>query len=109
MGLFDFLNSKTVKINGVEFPKLNGVKIINKYTRNTPKYKRMDYIFKKIDDIQLQEYINEINSYGFYKKTDVRFENGNGDYVIIERDNSYRIFTKQEVIHIAFHVKKMNY
>ncbi len=106
MGLFSFLESKTDKIEGIEFPKFKGKKS-SSWKRNNRKYKRIDYIYKNAEEIQIQEFINEIGTYGFHKKNDVRYENGTGAYIIIEKQME-GIFTKKEVLHIAFHVKKMN-
>ena len=103
MGLFDFLNSNVVKINGVEFPKFSG-KVKYRETRNKPNYKRKNFYYKKEDVFLIQEYIPKINSYGFEKKTDVRYENNNGDYIII--DPNYTDNWKGSKLHIAFQAKK---
>lgn len=108
MGLFSFLESKTDKIEGIEFPKLKVGKKIGFWQRNTPKYRRKDYLYKNVDDMQLQQFVNEIVTYGFHKKNDVRYDNNTGAYIIIEKQ-TVGIFQKKEAVHIAFHVKKMNY
>lgn len=107
MGLLSFLESKIDRIEGIEFPKFKGKKVYS-WKRNNKKYKRIDYIYKNINDMQIQEFINEIGTYGFHKKNDVRYENTSGAYIIVEKQVR-SLFTKKEVLHIAFHVKKMNY
>ena len=58
--------------------------------------------------MQIQSFISEIGTYGFHKKNDVRYEKDSNTYIIIEKQTQW-FFTKREVLHIAFHVKKMNY
>lgn len=108
MGLFSLLESKVDNINGIEFPKFKGGKKVSSWQRNNKKYKRKDYVYKNYDEMQLQSFVNEIGTYGFHKKNDVRYEKDSNTYIIIEKQMQ-GIFTKKEVLHIAFHVKKMNY
>ena len=104
MGLFDFFkNSDTENINGIEFPKFNG-KLVGRDGRNKPNYKRKNYYYKPEESIKIPEYIAKVNSYGFIKKTEVRYENSNGDYIII--DPNYTDSWKKNELHIAFHAKK---
>lgn len=104
MGLFDFFKSSDIeKINGVEFPKFDG-KLVGKEGRNKPNYKRKNYYYNKDESIKIPEYLSKINSYGFIKKTDVRYENANGDYIIV--DPNYTDTWKNNELHIAFHAKK---
>lgn len=108
MGLFSFLESKIDNINGIEFPKFKGGKKVSSWQRNNQKYKRKDYLYKDYDEMQIQSFISEIGTYGFHKKNDVRYEKDSNTYIIIEKQTQW-FFTKREVLHIAFHVKKMNY
>lgn len=103
MGLFDLFSSNVVKINGVEFPKFKG-KLKSQETRNKPNYKRKNFYYKPSDSVLIQEYIMQVNSYGFVKKTEVRYENGNGDYIII--DPNYVDSWNDNELHIAFQAKK---
>jgi hypothetical protein len=57
--------------------------------------------------MQLQSFVNEISTYGFHKKNDVRYEKDSNVYIIIEKQRRW-FFKEREVLHIAFHVKKMN-
>lgn len=104
MGLFDFFkNSDVEKINGVEFPKFDG-KLVGRDGRNKFNYKRKNYYYNIDESIKLPEYIAKVNSHGFVKKTNVRYENQNGDYIII--DPNYTDTWKKNELHIAFHAKK---
>jgi hypothetical protein len=106
MGLFSFLESKTDKIDGIEFPKLTCGKKHSSYKRNTNKYKRKGYYYQDVTDMDYQNYISQIQGLGYSPKNDVRYENSSGNYVIIEKVNKYVYFNKKELVHIAFHVKK---
>ena len=104
MGLFDFFKSSdTETINGVEFPKFNG-KTRWKDGRNKPNYKRKNFYYKLEESTKLPEYLLKVNSHGFVKKTEVRYENSNGDYIII--DPNYKYTKRRTMLHIAFHAKK---
>ena len=104
MGLFDFFKSSdTENINGVEFPKFNG-KASWKDGRNKPNYKRKNFYYNVEESVKLPEYISKVNSYGFMKKTEVRYENSKGDYIII--DPNYKYGRNTSKLHIGFHAKK---
>ena len=95
MGLFDFFNKQTDNILGVEFPKFNGQKTFG-WPKETNNYKRKDYYYKQ-DSEKVMEYISLINSYGFSRVNDKKYQNDNS-YIIIEEIGNR--------LHIAFHVNK---
>lgn len=100
MGLFDFFRKSTSEtINKTEFPKFEE-KVHSKDKRVKPGYIRKNYYYKNYDEFKLQEYINQINSLGFNKVTEVRYENATKDYIII--DKNYKIWGKNR-LHIGFH------
>ena len=102
--MIDFFKKSDVEnINGVEFPKFQG-NLVGRAGRNKPNYKRKNYYYLPEDSIRLPEYIGKVNSYGFIKKTEVRYENSNGDYIII--DPNYKDSWKKNELHIAFHAKR---
>ena len=104
MGLFDFFKSSDVEtINGVEFPKFNGYARW-KDGRNKQNYKRENFYYRAEESAKLPEYMSKVNSYGFVQKTRVRYENANGDYIII--DPNYKYGRNPAGLHIAFHAKK---
>lgn len=96
MGLFDFFKPKDkISILGIEFPMCKGKKIWSN-TRNTYKYSRKNYYYR-LDSMVMQNYIMDVESYGFHKASNVRYEKENA-YIIIEELNNQ--------LHIAFHVKR---
>lgn len=103
MGLFDFFKSDVEKINNIEFPKFDG-RIIGRDSRRKYNYTRKNYYYSIDEAIKVPEYISKINSYGFNKATEVRYQNSNGDYIII--DPNYVGYSKKTKLHIAFHAKK---
>lgn len=100
MGLFDiFFKSTSEIINKTEFPKFEE-KIHSRDKRVKSNYIRKNYYYKNYDKYKLQEYISKINSLGFNKITEVRYENATKDYIII--DINYKKFGKNR-LHIGFH------
>ena len=100
MGIFDiFFKSTSERINGIEFPKFEG-NVHSKYKRAKSNYIRKNYYYKNYDEYKLQEYISKINSLGFNKVTEVRYENATKDYIIIDRN--YKKWGKNR-LHIGFH------
>lgn len=97
MGIFNFFKKEKDVILGTEFPIFNGRKTWSE-SKKTATYVRKDYYYK-YDFEKLSSYIPLVNSYGFSRKNDKRYEKDKGkSYVIIEKlDNR---------LHIAFHVNK---
>lgn len=96
MSLFDLFKPKDkMNILGVEFPMCKGKKVWSD-TRNTYKYNRKNFYYK-MDLALMQNYLMDIQGYGFHKASPVRYEKENA-YIIVEELNNQ--------LHIAFHVNK---
>ena len=78
-----------------DFPRLEK-NFIQANEIDTNKYTRISMYYKDITDEEIQEYIYKIESSGYIRMTDVRFEKG----------NTYIIVDPKGWLNIVFHIKK---
>lgn len=88
-------NAKEIPAEYSEFPKFREA-VTNLSTKETDKYKRCTMVFSDATAQEISEYISKINSLGYVKGSNVRYDKGN-TYIIV--DDSYGL-------NLVFHIKR---
>ena len=79
-----------------EFPKFREV-VTDLSTKQTDKYTRCTMSFPDATDHEISEYISKINSLGYVKGSNVRFDKGN-TYIIVDEQYGG--------LNLVFHIKR---
>ena len=95
-----FVDSNTPKTKEIpaeysEFPKFRDT-VTDLSTKETEKYTRCTMNFSDATEQEISEYISKINSLGYVKGSNVRYDKGN-TYIIVEGDYG---------LHLVFHIKR---
>ena len=89
-------NPKEIPAEYSEFPKFRDT-TTDLSTKETEKYIRCTMNYSNVTDSEVSEYISKINSLGYVKGSNVRFDKGN-TYIIV--DNNYG------GLNLVFHIKR---
>ena len=88
--------TKEIPAEYSEFPKFRDI-VTDLSTTETAKYTRCTMNFSNVTDQEISDYISKINSLGFVRGSNVRFDKGN-TYIIV--DNKYGD------LNLVFHIKR---
>ena len=89
-------NSKEIPAEYSEFPKFReNAEYLT--TTETNKYIRCTMDYPNATDGEISGYISKINSLGYIRGSNVRFDNGN-KYIIVDTENGG--------LHLVFHIKR---
>lgn len=88
--------TKEIPAEYSEFPKFKDI-VTDLSTKETGAYTRCTMNFPNATEQEISEYISKINSLGYVKGSNVRFDKGN-TYIIV--DNQYGD------LNLVFHIKK---
>ena len=89
-------NTKEIPAEYSEFPRFRDI-VTDLSTIETAKYIRCTMNFSNVTDQEISEYISKINSLGYVRGSNVRFDKGN-TYIIV--DNKYGD------LNLVFHIKR---
>ena len=93
------LNTQTTKeipAEYSEFPRFRD-NVTNLSTKETEKYIRCTMNFHNVTDQEISDYISKINSLGYIKGSNVRFDKGS-TYIIVDNSSGD--------LNLVFHIKK---
>ncbi len=80
-----------------DFPRLEKA-FVKAEKKETDKYTRVSMDYKDVTDDEINEYTSRIETLGYLKMTDVRYEKGK-TYIIVDPNGNYGL-------NIVFHIKK---
>ena len=89
-------SSKEIPSEYSEFPKFRDI-TTDLSTKETEKYTRCTMNYRNVTDNEVSEYISKINSLGYVKGSDVRFDKGN-TYIIVDSNCGD--------LNLVFHIKR---